>query len=51
MLPKADLHIHTICSDGRLSPLEVVDIAKNSNLAAFSITDHDTIDGYNEAKV
>lgn len=50
MLPKADLHIHTICSDGRLSPLEVVDIAKNSNLAAFSITDHDTIDGYNEAK-
>lgn len=50
MLPKADLHIHTTCSDGRLSPLQVVDVAVNSNLTAFSITDHDTIKGYHTAK-
>ena len=46
MLPKADLHIHTTCSDGRLDPMEVVDAALEANLAAFAITDHDTIDGY-----
>jgi len=46
MLPKADLHIHTACSDGRLTPHEAVDAAYNANLAAFSITDHDTIQGY-----
>ena len=32
MLSKADLHIHTTCSDGRLEPLQVVDVAINSKL-------------------
>jgi predicted metal-dependent phosphoesterase TrpH len=50
MLSKADLHIHTTCSDGRLEPLQVVDVAINSKLSAFSITDHDTIEGYIQAK-
>ncbi len=50
MLPKGDLHIHSTCSDGRLNPLEVVDAALNANLSAFAITDHDTIDGYLEAR-
>ena len=50
MLPKADLHIHSTCSDGRMSPLQIVDVIKDSKLSAFSITDHDTIDGYLEAE-
>ena len=35
MLSKADLHIHTTCSDGRLEPLQVVDVAINTKLSAF----------------
>jgi predicted metal-dependent phosphoesterase TrpH len=49
MLPKADLHIHTTCSDGKMSPVEVVQIAKEKKLHSFSITDHDTYKGYFEA--
>lgn len=41
----ADLHIHTIYSDGELTPEEAVRTAKNIGLAAISITDHDTTDG------
>lgn len=50
MLPKADLHIHTTCSDGRLYPEEAVQIAADRKLAALSITDHDTFAGYHIAK-
>jgi predicted metal-dependent phosphoesterase TrpH len=50
MLPKADIHIHTTASDGRLDPLEVVEVAKDARLAAVSITDHDTIEGYFKAE-
>jgi predicted metal-dependent phosphoesterase TrpH len=46
MLPKADLHIHTTCSDGRLEPEEAVELAIEKKLSAFSITDHDTCKGY-----
>ncbi|MEX2604585.1 MAG: PHP domain-containing protein [Gracilimonas sp.] len=49
MLSKADLHIHTTCSDGKLSPSEAVELAKEKNLASLSITDHDTYKGYFEA--
>lgn len=47
---KADLHIHTTCSDGHLSPEEVIKLAEMKNLAAVSITDHDTFEGYKIAK-
>lgn len=47
---KVDLHIHTTCSDGRMSPTEAVDLADERKLAALSITDHDTFKGYTEAK-
>jgi predicted metal-dependent phosphoesterase TrpH len=40
-----DLHAHTSCSDGRLTPEELVDLAKKAGLAALAITDHDTVDG------
>lgn len=49
MLPKADLHIHTTCSDGKMSPAEAVQLAKEKNLSCLSITDHDTCKAYYEA--
>ena len=45
---KADLHIHTYYSDGRFSPADIVERAKKRNLAAISITDHDTYEAYEE---
>lgn len=50
MLPKADLHIHTTCSDGKLAPTEVIELAKEKKLKAVSITDHDTYKGYHQAR-
>ncbi|WIW69683.1 PHP domain-containing protein [Anaerosinus gibii] len=41
----SDLHIHTIASDGRLSPQEVVQLAIKNNLKYIAITDHDTLNG------
>jgi len=43
--PQADLHTHTTCSDGTLSPEALVDEAKAAGLAAVAITDHDTVAG------
>ncbi len=45
----ADLHIHSNASDGILGPSEIVKIAKKLGLSAISITDHDTINGLDEA--
>lgn len=42
---KADLHIHTTASDGRLSPEEAPALASENGLDVIAITDHDTIDG------
>lgn len=44
-----DLHIHTNCSDGELTPTEVVGSALALGLQAVAITDHDTIAGNEEA--
>ncbi|MBN1562153.1 PHP domain-containing protein [candidate division KSB1 bacterium] len=38
-----DLHIHSTCSDGLLSPAEIVSVAQERGLQAISITDHDTV--------
>jgi len=43
-----DLHVHSNCSDGTLSPRELVDYAIKKNLTAFALTDHDTVDGLDE---
>jgi predicted metal-dependent phosphoesterase TrpH len=40
-----DLHTHSRASDGSLTPEELVDLARRSNLAAIALTDHDTVDG------
>lgn len=44
-----DLHTHTCKSDGSYTPTELVDYAIEKNLAAIAITDHDSIDGLDEA--
>ncbi|MFO7313894.1 PHP domain-containing protein [Rhodothermus marinus] len=49
-LRRADLHLHTSCSDGRLSPAELVRRAREAGLYCVAITDHDTIDGLEEAR-
>lgn len=46
---KADLHNHSYYSDGVLSPSEVVNLANESGCNLFSLTDHDTTDGLDEA--
>ena len=45
-----DLHAHTNCSDGALSPGQLVDLAVQNGLSALAITDHDTLDGYEAAR-
>jgi hypothetical protein len=40
-----DLHIHTTCSDGTLTPSQVVHHAVELGLQAIAITDHDTVEG------
>lgn len=44
-----DLHVHSNKSDGTLSPREVVRLAKENNLKAIALTDHDTVAGVKEA--
>lgn len=44
-----DLHAHTTASDGTFSPAELVSLAKQLDLNALAITDHDTFAGYEEA--
>lgn len=45
-MAKADLHIHTLESDGNMSPVDVVRLANKHGLEIISITDHDTVRGY-----
>jgi predicted metal-dependent phosphoesterase TrpH len=45
-----DLHLHTTHSDGILTPAQLLDEVRTRNLAAFAVTDHDTIDGYLETR-
>ncbi|MDR2191795.1 MAG: PHP domain-containing protein [Endomicrobium sp.] len=44
-----DLHIHTNYSDGVFTPSQAADYAAQMKLAAISITDHDSVDGIDEA--
>lgn len=44
-----DLHVHSNASDGTMTPEEVVKLAKESGLSVIALTDHDTVDGIEEA--
>lgn len=49
MTNRADLHTHTLASDGTCTPAENVRIARKAGLAAVAITDHDIVAGIAEA--
>lgn len=44
-----DLHCHSLASDGALSPSEVVIRAVDNGVKLLSLTDHDTVEGQEEA--
>jgi predicted metal-dependent phosphoesterase TrpH len=46
---KYDLHLHTTESDGRLTPSQLVNLAKTRGLEIISVTDHDSVGGIDEA--
>ena len=46
---RADLHVHTTASDGLRTPSQVVSDASEADLDVIAITDHDTVQGVQEA--
>lgn len=46
---QVDLHVHSTCSDGTYTPSELVNYGLEKNLVAFALTDHDTVNGIDEA--
>jgi predicted metal-dependent phosphoesterase TrpH len=49
-LENFDLHNHSTCSDGLLSPTELIELAARTGADAIALTDHDTMDGLAEAQ-
>ncbi len=41
-----NLHCHTTCSDGSLSPTQLIDQATKNGLQHISVTDHHSLDAY-----
>ena len=41
----ADLHLHTLFSDGTFTPEELAAHGARCGLAAMALTDHDTVEG------
>lgn len=44
-----DLHAHTTASDGTLTPAALVALAAERGLSAVAVTDHDSVEGLEEA--
>lgn len=44
-----DLHTHSNCSDGSMTPTELVRHAAEKGLKAIALSDHDTVSGIDEA--
>ena len=42
---KKDLHMHTVYSDGALTPEELIDMRISEGYELLAITDHDVIGG------
>jgi len=49
MAQNIDLQCHTTASDGALTPTELVKLALRKKLRAIAITDHDSVNGIDEA--
>ena len=45
-----DLHTHSTCSDGSLSPAELVGYVKKFDVCVMALTDHDTVAGVEAAQ-
>ena len=45
---KIDLHTHSTASDGTFTPTRLAEMAREKNVAAAALTDHDTVDGVQE---
>jgi len=45
-----DFHTHSHCSDGVLAPAELVLRARQRGVGTLALTDHDTVDGLDEAR-
>ncbi|MCG8671126.1 MAG: PHP domain-containing protein [Pseudomonadales bacterium] len=50
MINEYDLHAHTTCSDGTLTPEELVSLAHEVGVSHLAITDHDSVEGIVLAK-
>jgi predicted metal-dependent phosphoesterase TrpH len=50
-LKNYDLHNHSTCSDGLLSPTQLIELAARTGVDAIALTDHDTTDGLAEAAI
>ena len=48
-MSRIDLHLHTTHSDGSLRPSDVLALARQANVSALAITDHDITTGIPEA--
>ena len=49
MSAAVDLHTHSTASDGQYSPATLVRLAKEQGIENLALTDHDTLDGLDEA--
>ena len=45
-----DLHNHSTCSDGLLTPTQLIELAARTGTDAIALTDHDNLDGLEEAE-
>jgi len=50
-MPAVDLHSHSVCSDGALSPTDLVLRAAASGVKVLALTDHDSVLGVPEAQI
>jgi 3',5'-nucleoside bisphosphate phosphatase len=48
-LDNYDLHNHSTASDGLLSPTQLIELGASHGVQAMALTDHDTVDGLEEA--
>ena len=46
----SDLHMHSTASDGGYSPTKLMEKCHQANLKFVALTDHDTVNGIEEAK-
>jgi predicted metal-dependent phosphoesterase TrpH len=44
-----ELHTHSVYSDGTATPTELIQMAADRKIQGFSLTDHDTVEGVQEA--